>query len=154
MCPGFNHQMNTYTQVGVETAAPTADPHKLILMLFDGAIEDVYSAKGYILQQNSSAKGEAISRALSIIGELNASLNFEAGGEVALNLDSLYRYMTGALLSASSKNQPDTLAHIGQLLSELRGAWAAIAPAQATIQANRGAAAPSPERVSVSYGKA
>ena len=146
-----NYPMNAYVQVSLETAMPSADPHKLILMLFDGAIEAVHSANEYILKQNFSEKGRAISKAIAIIGELAGSLNYDAGGEIAASLGILYAHMTIELLNASVENGSEGLSHVGQLLSELRSAWTAISPKQTTVVEN--AQPPLPQQVTVSYGK-
>lgn len=147
-----NYPMNAYVQASLQTAAPTADPHKLILMLFDGAIEAVHSANESMLDQNFSEKGRAVSKAIAIIGELASSLNYEAGGEIAASLGLLYAHMTVELLNASIDNNPESLSHVGQLLTELRSGWAAI-NLQQTVAAE---SAPEPhprQTVTGSYGK-
>lgn len=147
-----NYPMNAYLQSSLETAASSADPHKLILMLFDGAIEAVHSAHESLLKQNFSEKGRAISKAVTIIGELAGSLNYEAGGEIAANLGVLYAHMTVELLNASIENRPEGLNHVGQLLSELRSGWAEIGLQKTTGPVNA-AESPSAQHAAVSYGK-
>ncbi|MBI3803058.1 MAG: flagellar export chaperone FliS [Nitrospirae bacterium] len=147
-----NYPMNAYVQASLETAAPSADPHKLILMLFDGAIESVHSANEQILKGNFSEKGRAISKAIAIIGELAGSLNYEVGGEIAASLGLLYAHMTLELLDASAENKPEGISHVGQLLSELRSGWEAISPKQPTL-AEIADEPPTPQQVAVSYGK-
>lgn len=147
-----NYPMNAYVQASLGTAASSADPHKLILMLFDGAIEAVHSANEHMLNQNFSEKGKAISKAIAIIGELATSLNYEADGEIAASLGLLYAHMTVELLNAGIENNPEGLSHVGQLLSELRSGWAAIDPKQTTVATN-GPEPPSSQNVAVSYRK-
>jgi flagellar protein FliS len=147
-----NHPMNAYVQASLQTAAPSADPHKLILMLFDGAIESVHSANEYILRQNFAEKGRAVSKAIAIIGELAGSLNYEASAEIAASLGLLYAHMTVELLNASVENNSEGLTHVGQLLSELRSGWAAIDFKQ-TAAAPNAPEPPSTQDVAVSYGK-
>lgn len=147
-----NYPMNAYAQASLETAAPTADPHKLILMLFDGAIAAVHSADEYMLAQNFSEKGRAISKAIAIIGELACSLNYEAGGELAASLGLLYAHMTLELLNASAENKSEGLSHVGQLLSELRSGWASI-NLQQTAEAENAAEPPVTQNAAISYGK-
>jgi flagellar protein FliS len=119
-----------YATVGVETGVAAASPHKLIVMLFEGAMVAVASAQHHMQAGDIAAKGKAISHAISIIDNgLRASLDKKVGGEIALNLDALYEYMSSRLLVANLKNQPQTLDEIYQLLKGLKGAWDAIAPA-------------------------
>jgi flagellar protein FliS len=152
MNPSYSHPMNAYARASLETAASSADPHKLILMLLDGAIESVHSANESMLHRNFSEKGRAISKAIAIIGELATSLNYEADGEIAASLGLLYAHMTVELLNAGIENNPEGLSHVGQLLSELRSGWAAIDPKQ-TTGATQGPEPPSSQNVAVSYGK-
>ena len=53
-----------YSKVGVETGVAAADPHKLILMLFDGAILAVSAASTAMAQKDIAAKGQAASKAI------------------------------------------------------------------------------------------
>lgn len=120
---------NAYARVGIETGVLAASPHKLIVMLFDGAMISVSDAIQHMRAGNIPAKGKAISKAISIIDDgLRASLNKQAGGEIALNLEGLYEYMSRRLLIANLKNQPEILEEVRGLLGELKGAWVAIDP--------------------------
>lgn len=121
---------NAYAKVGIETGVVAASPHKLIVMLFDGALAAVATALQHMNTGNIAGKGQAISKAISIIDSgLRASLDHNAGGEVAMNLDALYEYMSNRLMLANLNNQADLLEEVQRLLQELRSAWEAIAPA-------------------------
>ena len=74
-------------------------------------------------------KGAAISKAIDLITNgLRASLDMEAGGELADRLGSLYEYMAQRLLFANLKNSIAALDEVAELLSSLREAWAQISP--------------------------
>lgn len=123
---------NAYAKVGIETGVLAASPHKLIVMLFDGALSSVLIAQQHMQSGNIAAKGMAISKAISIIDDgLRASLNKDAGGELALSLDSLYEYMCNRLLEANLKNQPEMLEEVHGLLQDIKDAWDAIEPGTA-----------------------
>lgn len=118
---------NAYAKVGDETGVAVASPHKLIVMLFDGALVAVSTALTHMKGGNIAAKGQAVSKAIMIIdGGLRASLNKQVGGEIAINLDELYGYMSNQLLMANLKNQPEKLEEVRGLLLELKQAWEAI----------------------------
>lgn len=122
---------NAYSMVSTETGLAGADPHKLILMLFEGARLAVSKAKLHLKQGETAAKGEAISKAIAIIDQgLKASLNVEAGGDLAEKLRALYEYMSTRLLAANLKNDLGALEEVGQLLAELHEAWKAIGQPQ------------------------
>lgn len=118
--------MNQYKQVGTKAAIETADPHTLIQMLINGAIERINSAKLCMTQQRVAEKGEHISRAISIIDGLKTSLDMNAGGEIADNLAALYDYMQRQLLQANLQDQPAYLDEVLSLLNEIRAGWMAI----------------------------
>lgn len=119
--------LSAYSQVGVEVNVAIASPYKLILLLFDGALKAISLAKFNMQKNEIAAKGESISKAIAIIDQgLKLSLDVKAGGELAENLRALYEYMGMRLLHANLKNDMDALDEVSNLLTELRGAWAAI----------------------------
>ncbi len=119
--------VNAYAKVGIETGVAAASPHKLIVMLFEGALVAVSMAIAHMKAGDIPAKGKAISKAILIIDSgLRAALDKKAGGDIAESLDSLYEYMGNRLLMANLKNQPEILEEVHRLLSELKGAWDAI----------------------------
>lgn len=124
-----SHALNQYRQVKVQTAVPTADPHRLVAMLFEGALEKIQGAKLRIDHHGSIAeKGELISGAISITDALRASLDKTQGGEIAENLDQLYEYMGRRLLEANLHNDTKALDEVAFLLRSIEEAWSAIAP--------------------------
>ena len=143
----MNSGAAAYAKVNVETGVTAASPHKLIMMLFDGAIVSVTSAGMHMKAGDVAAKGQAISRAISIIESgLRASLDKSAGGDIGQNLDALYAYMGNRLLEANLKNNNDYLDEVLQMLKDLRDSWAAIEPrnAEATAPQAPQAVAPTP----------
>lgn len=124
--------INSYNKVGMESGVIAADPHHLILMLFDGALLAISNAKIRMQQKDIPAKGKSISHAIRIIGEgLDASLDKKVGGKLAQDLSSLYSYMLKRLVDANANNDLSALDEVARLLNELKEAWAAIKPAAA-----------------------
>lgn len=119
--------INAYNKVSLETSVLDADPHKLISMLFEGALVAISKAKNEINLQQTEAKGKSISHAIAIIGEgLNASLDKNVGGELAQNLSALYDYMVRRLVAANLQNDTTALDEVTRLLTELQSAWNSI----------------------------
>lgn len=118
-----------YAATQVETDIASADPHQLVLLMFDAALVAVNRAAERMRVRDPATKGAAISKAIQIIEEgLILSLDESAGGPLAAQLRELYAYMTRRLLLAGVQNDPGALEEVARLLGELRGAWAAIAP--------------------------
>lgn len=126
----MNNPTAAYAKVGIETGVAAADPHQLIVMLFDGALLAVNKAVIALEADDLAAKGKAISHAIAIIGEgLKASLDMNAGGELAQRLAALYDYMIDRLVYANAQKNPAALTEVGGLLRELKDAWEGIAEA-------------------------
>lgn len=121
----------SYAKVGLEVAVETASPHKLILMLFDGAVAAINIAKFEMEAGEIAKKGASISKAIDIITNgLRASLDMNEGGELAERLAALYEYMAQRLLFANLKNSTAALDEVLNLLNSLRSAWEQISPDQ------------------------
>jgi flagellar protein FliS len=119
--------INAYARVGLETGVIAASPHRLILMLFEGARITLSAALVHMKNGETVAKGESISKAISIISSgLQASLDIDAGGELAQQLNGLYDYMGRRLLLGNLYNKPEYVEEVARLLGELNEAWAAI----------------------------
>ena len=114
-----------YARVGVETGVEGSDPRRLVVMLYDGALASLREARAHVLRKDPVAKGRALAQALRIIDEgLAASLDPNAGGEIARQLKDLYDYISRQLTLANVRNDPALIDEADRLLSELRGAWA------------------------------
>lgn len=131
MFAAMHNPKAAYAKAGIETGVETADPHKLILMLFEGALLAVASASLHMKRNNGvedvARKGEAISKAINIITNgLKASLDQTAGGDLSAKLGTLYDYMSARLLHANMHDQPAVLDEVSHLLAELKDAWEQI----------------------------
>jgi flagellar protein FliS len=120
--------MRQYQTVNTQAQAVDASPHRLIQMLMEGGLTRMAQARGALERGQVALKGELIGKAVAIISGLRAGLNLQAGGELALNLDRLYAYMSVRLLEANVKNDPALLDEVAGLLRNIKSAWDAIAP--------------------------
>ncbi len=128
---------NAYAKVGMESGVMGSDPHKLILMLYQGALLAISAAKNQILRKEIAAKGKSISHAILIIDTgLKCSLDKNVGGELAQNLSALYDYMCQRLVIANLKNDTAALDEVSRLLTELKGAWEEIRPQVLSVRQN------------------
>jgi flagellar protein FliS len=118
--------MNQYKQVGIHSAVMDATPHRLVQMLMEGVLEKIALAKGNIARKEIAKKGENISKAITIVGGLHATLNKEAGGELSENLSNLYDYMSRQLVTANIRSDEGILDEIANLMLEVKAGWDAI----------------------------
>jgi flagellar secretion chaperone FliS len=119
--------LKQYRQLGIESEVTNATPHRLIQMLFEGALGRLAAAQGALERGDVAAKGESLGKAIGIISGLHAALDMSAG-ELSENLSSLYDYMNLRLLEASSQNDIDKVAEVIQLVKTLKSGWDEIAP--------------------------
>ncbi|APV51417.1 flagellar export chaperone FliS [Betaproteobacteria bacterium GR16-43] len=127
MINSFKRGAAAYANVAVETGVASADPHQLIVLLYDGALSAIARAIRAIGEGQIAVKGESISKAIQIVEEgLKASLDESVGGELAQQLGSLYEYMARQLLFASVRNDVAALKEVARLLEDLKGAWESI----------------------------
>ena len=117
-----------YQSAAAHGGVAASDPHRLIVMLMDGALERIATARGCMQRSETAEKGRLINRAISIVGELRTSLDLRNGGQIAANLAELYDYMCRRLLRATTENKVEMLDEVSSLLHEIRAAWLAIAP--------------------------
>lgn len=120
------NSLKQYQSTSTEAGVVGASPHRLIQMLFEGALEKIAKAKGFMQRNEIEQKGANISWAIKIIGGLQSSLNMEAGGELAVNLDNLYEYMAFKLVEANAENSIEKLDEVTKLLSNIKEGWDGI----------------------------
>ena len=118
--------IDAYTQVNKYSGVTDASPHRLVQMLLEGALEKIAGVTVLLKRGDIAKKGETIGQIIAIIGGLRSSLNKEAGGEMAENLDRLYDYMERQLLQANLKNDVNILDEVSSLIKEIKTGWDAI----------------------------
>lgn len=113
-----------YKSINTQTGVIDADPHRLIQMLFAGAIEHISVAKGCMQRDDLAGKGEAISKAIGIVGGLLDSVNVDAEQEgLGDNLSALYHFVTRRLSEANANNDSVALDESANVLRELQAGW-------------------------------
>jgi flagellar protein FliS len=126
-------KLAAYRSTSAHAGVAAADPHRLVVMLMDGALDRIATARGLMVHGDVAEKAQLLQRAVAIIDELRNSLNLKAGGELSHNLDALYEYMCMRLVQANASNKPGLLDEVSRLLNEIRSAWLAL-PAQGRAQ--------------------
>ena len=124
--PSEQGAASQYASVGTQTGVSEASPHRLIQMLLDGALDKIAKARGAMQRNAYAEKGNHITSACSIIIGLRSSLDLEAGGELAANLDSLYEYMFRRLMEAHAANDEAALDEVSSLVREIKSGWDAL----------------------------
>jgi len=105
----------------------TATPERLVVMLYDGAIRFLHQAAAAMRANDPVRARDRLRRAEAIVDELNYTLDFEQGGEVAERLRGIYLFSKRHLLESNLRRDPDGVDQVAKLLGELRESWDHIA---------------------------
>jgi len=122
------NKMQQYQSVGIETSIMDADPHRLIQLLFQGALDSLAAAKGSIEREDIAQRNAHLNKAIQIVGGLKDFLDQEKGGELARNLERLYGYVEVRLFEANVNNSIEMVNECIELIREVSGAWTEIRP--------------------------
>ena len=109
----------------------TADPIKLIRLLYSGALEAVAEARTRLAHGDVKGRSAAITKAIQILTELAVSLNHEKGGELSARLAALYDYAQRRLIAANYEQIDAPLAEVEGILQTLSDAWLSVEPQHA-----------------------
>ncbi|MEJ2669958.1 MAG: flagellar export chaperone FliS [Gammaproteobacteria bacterium] len=121
-----NRAARVYSGMGQQGLVEDANSHRLITMLFDGALDRLAAARGAMERREIISKGQLISKVITIVDGLRAHLDMDKGGVVAQNLRDLYDYMERKLFEANANNAPEMLEEVSSLIRTLRSGWVEI----------------------------
>lgn len=124
----FGQGASAYHQVRSHGGVESADPHGLITLLMDGALERLVKVRGHMQRGEVTAKGELIGRCIEIIGGLRDALDPKVAVPLVGQLDALYDYMSRRLLHANLRNDVAALDEVSGLLQKLRHSWTQLPP--------------------------
>ncbi len=118
--------LKNYHSVRAHSTVAAADPHRLVQLMLDNILQRIAAAGGHLERGETARKGEQISKAIAVIGALSGSLNLEAGGEIAKNLQALYEYCTVRLVQANARNEPEGFDEVMKLVRTIKEGWDGI----------------------------
>lgn len=90
------------------------DRERLLLLVFEGGLKFLRLTREALAAGDLHRFGESLGRATSIITELNATLDYQAGGEIARNLGRLYGFM---LFHLTEANAQKSVRHVDEVLA-------------------------------------
>ncbi len=102
----------------------SAGPLRIVVLLYEGAIQSCRTARDRF--DEPQTRGESLGRAHRIVSELIASLDHEKGGEIAINLERLYRFVLDSITQANVEGDRDALRPVIRALETLLSGWREI----------------------------
>ena len=106
-----------------ENAVRSATPIELVVILFDAAIEDMRRAVSAIKASDVEERANAVRHAMLILQQLQGTLDFERGGQVAKQFEQFYNLIRAKLLESQLRNSPALVGQQIQFMSEVRDCW-------------------------------
>jgi len=114
---------DAYRSVDIESRSASASPYELVLVLFDGLLDELARAKGHIENKRFQQKGQSLEKCINILNGLNSSLDYENGGEIVQNISRLYEYCIYRLSDVSVNLTLEGIDEVVRLCSTLREGW-------------------------------
>lgn len=115
--------LKSYQKVNRDSSLSAADPHTVILMLFDGILESISVAKGAVSRNDLLMKSKSINKAMSILRSLQDSLDRKTEPQISENFYALYNYCIDRLVDASTSLDVVVFDEVVNLLKPIRDAW-------------------------------
>ncbi len=133
-----NKGIQAYKKDSLKSDLASADPHRVIQLLMQGALERLALSKGFIERKDLEAKSQTLTRVVEIINALRDALDRDANPELVDNLNDLYAYMIDQVQEASVSMDISKIDTVMGLLLQIKGAWDQISEVdkQAAAQAN------------------
>lgn len=118
--------LGNYHKEYLRNEISTNNQSRLILMMYDGAIQSAGRALNCVKKKDIAGKGKNIQKCHDIVNELSLSLDLEKGGEVSQRLEHLYEFILRQLTLANIKSDPQPLESVISVLNTLNEAWEKI----------------------------
>lgn len=115
--------IQAYKKDSIKSDLASADPHRVIQLLMQGALEKLALGKGCIERADWAGKAIALTRAVEIINALRDALDREVNPELVDNLEGLYDYMTVRINEASVSKDCAVIDQVMGLLLQIKSAW-------------------------------
>lgn len=126
MTYSMNEGYDSYRSVDLEARTAAASPYELVLVLFDGLLDELARARGHIEARRFQQKGRSLEKCMNILNGLSSALDSEAGGQVVQDLARLYDYCIYKLSEVSVSLSLEGLDEVVGLLVTLREGWAGV----------------------------
>lgn len=118
--------IKAYQEAEQDFLVEGADPHSLVQILYTELTSSLDLAHDAIERRDLSAKSTHMTKVLSILHVLAASLDFDKGGEIATSLASLYDWARRQVIEASRTNVAKPLEDVRKAVGDISEAWDAI----------------------------
>ncbi|MGV3345507.1 flagellar export chaperone FliS [Enterobacteriaceae bacterium LUAb1] len=120
---GTSNDFQQYQDADLAIRTAAATPHQLVLMLFNGLMDELIRAKGHIDARRFEKKANSINKCIDLLNALTSALDYERGGDLALHLAGLYDYCVYRLYDASHNMSVTQIEEVETLLGNIQQGW-------------------------------
>lgn len=131
----YDTASSTYREVDVLSSTP----EQLLPMLYKHLLVNLRRAGLCIERRDIQGKFDSISKAADIVAELRGALDFEAGGDLSVQLSSLYGFWAKEISAAGSVLDAARLEPVAAMVAELYESWKSAAR---SLESGGGVASP------------
>jgi flagellar secretion chaperone FliS len=111
-----------------QTAATTADGGDLLILTYEALLRWLSRAQEAIDAGNLVDAHQALMYSQDLILNLSTSLDFERGGDIAINLQALYQFLSREIVQANVDKDSARIGSVRELIAPLLDAWRAAVP--------------------------
>lgn len=122
----FSRAAARYRDVDIDSKVMNATPHGLIALLYEELIREFNVYKSALEQGDREKRCQAQEKIFRLIGNLESSLNFEKGGDVARSLFQSYAYIRRIFGQTVKTLDPSPLKDAQKAVADLLSAWVEI----------------------------
>ena len=122
----MNESYDGYRAVDLEVRVCSASPYELVLVLFDGLLDELSRTRGHIEARHFELKGKSLEKCMNILNALNSTLDYEQGGELVHDLSRLYDYCLHRLVEISVSLSVTGIDEVVHLLGQVREGWEGV----------------------------
>ncbi|WP_286271725.1 flagellar export chaperone FliS [Thalassotalea hakodatensis] len=115
--------LSAYKQVDINSNILASDPHQIILLMFDGLLKGIATARGAIERKDYELKAQSLTKSINILDALIQSLDFDSQPEISKNFEVMYSYCIDCLMEASTSLNVAKLDEVVDMIKPVRSAW-------------------------------
>jgi len=127
----------TYRQLAGQGASLV----NLVVQSYDQILNSLYAAVRAIEARRIEDKTRNLNHALLLVGHLQNALDFNAGPQIARNLERFYNLARTRIITASARNSASLIQEVAQDFLSMREAWEQVEKDVATAAKVLGPAA-------------
>jgi flagellar protein FliS len=118
----YASQTSSYREMEIHAASP----ERLLVIVFEQLVVNLERARIAMERNDVELRVASLRRARGLVAELLSTLDFENGGEIALNLQQLYEWLRSVLVKSIRAVDPDAMQQARNVVGNLTEAWQQI----------------------------